>query len=347
MRQLESITLSPEAPLREAMRVLDQTRIQIILVSDANHKLLGTLTDGDIRRALLREGNLEDPLSSAMNSKPLIAKESDSASDIRSRMRSHGIRQMPIVSDDGELLDLMMLSDPRVDLKHDVPVVLIVGGLGQRLRPLTEECPKPMLEIGGRPILERIINRFKDQGFQNFFLSVNYLGHVIEEYFGSGEKHGINVTYLREQQRMGTGGALSLLGDDVDGPIIVMNGDLITEVDFRILADKHLESGAAATMCTREHRTTVPFGVVEAEGEVYQSTVEKPTLCHRINAGIYCLSPAAYRSVPRDEFYDMPTLFSDLVAAGHTCRVHAIDGLWLDIGTKQEFDRAQHVFAEA
>lgn len=346
MQHLEKITLTPNSTLRDAMRVLDQTRVQIILVGDERRQLLGTLTDGDIRRALLREGNLEDPVSTAMNSSPLVARDSESASDIRARMRSHGIRQMPIVSDQGELLDLMMLSDPRVDLTHDVPVVLIVGGLGQRLRPLTETCPKPMLEIGGRPILERIIDRFKEQGFRNFYLSINYLGHVIEEHFGSGEKHGINVTYLRETQRMGTGGALSLLEDDLDGPIIVMNGDLITEVDFRMLADKHQASGAAATMCTREHRTTVPFGVVESEGEAYQSTIEKPTLSHRINAGIYCLSPAAYKSVPQDQFYDMPTLFSDLVSQGQPCSVHAIDGLWLDIGTKHEFDRAQRVFEE-
>jgi dTDP-glucose pyrophosphorylase len=346
MQHIETITLGSDATLRDAMRVLDQTSVQIVLVVDADARLLGTCTDGDIRRALLREGELTDPVSTAMNRSPLVAKESESATNIMARMRLHGVKQMPVVSAEGRLLDLMMLSDPRKSPVTDVPVVLIVGGLGKRLRPLTEKCPKPMLKIGGRPILERIIGRFQEQGFRNFFLSVNYLGHMIEDHFGSGESFGVSIGYLREKKRLGTGGALSLLPDDVSGPAIVMNGDLITEVDFRHLVEKHQEAGAVATMCTREHRTTIPFGVVRSEEGRYVSTDEKPTLAHDINAGIYCLSEDAYRAIPKEEFYDMPTLFTDLAKAGHPCRVHRVDGLWVDIGTRTEFERAQRVFSD-
>jgi dTDP-glucose pyrophosphorylase len=347
MKDIQHLTLSPGAPLREAMRVLDATRVQIVLIVDADGHLVGTCTDGDIRRALLRDCTLDEPISSAMNNKPLTAVDSERTADIHSRMRLRGIRQMPIISQQGQLLDLLMLTDPRAEIAQEVPVVLIVGGLGKRLRPLTDECPKPMLEIGGRPILERIIEKFVDQGFHNFVLSVGYLGHIIEEYFGSGSRHNVNISYIREKQRMGTGGALSMLPSQTSGPIIVMNGDLITEIDFRVLLEKHTNNHACATMCTREHSTTIPFGVVETNEDRYVSTREKPILTHRINAGVYCLSDEAYRSVPKDQFYDMPTLFSDLMKDGKSCRVHPVEGLWLDIGTVHEFKRAQRVFTES
>ncbi|MFC4724465.1 nucleotidyltransferase family protein [Glycocaulis abyssi] len=346
MQDIEKVTLPSDASLRDAMRLLDQTSVQIVLVVDAHNKLAGTCTDGDIRRALLSDGSMDDPVSTAMNRSPLVAQAGEPASNILARMRLNRIRQMPVVDDNRQIVDLMMLADPRKNPDTDVPVVLIVGGLGKRLRPLTENCPKPMLKLGDRPILERTIERFHEQGFRNFFLSVNYLGHLIEDYFGTGEAFDVNIGYLREKKRLGTGGALSLIPEDVSGPIIVMNGDLITEVDFRFLLERHQETKSVATMCTREHRTTIPFGVVRSEDGRYLSTDEKPTLNHDINAGIYCLSEEAYRSTPKDEFYDMPTLFTDLVKAGHHCSVHRIDGLWLDIGTRTEFERAKRVFGE-
>jgi NDP-sugar pyrophosphorylase family protein len=240
-----------------------------------------------------------------------------------------------------------LLADPRSHHESRVPVVLMAGGLGRRLRPLTDTCPKPMLRLGGRPLLERIIERFIAQGFREFHISVNYLGHQIEEYFGNGERMGCSISYIRERRQLGTAGALSLLPAELEGPFVVMNGDLLTEVDFQALVKRHQDTGYAATMCVREHATTVPFGVVEmAEGGRYRAMVEKPTLVHHVNAGIYCLSREALYVVPNDRFYDMPSLFQDLDLQGRTCGVHVVGGLLLDIGTPVEFERAQDMFKD-
>ena len=346
MHNVEAITIQSVTPLREAMRTLDSTGQKIVIITDSSNRVIGTCTDGDIRRALLRDLTLDAEIASAMNVNPTIAQETSTNADILALMRRENIMQIPVVDADGVLLRLVSMTEPASEADSDIPIVLMAGGLGQRLRPLTDSCPKPMLPIAGRPLLERIIERFGVLGFNKFFISINYLGHQIEEHFGTGVRHDVNVSYLREVKKLGTAGALSLLPANIKGPIIVMNGDLITEFDFRQLVESHRNSGALATMCTREHRTSIPFGVVEHEGDQYQSTVEKPTLVHQINAGVYCISAEALEYVPAEEFYDMPQLFADLMKAEKPCAVHKISDLWYDIGTVQEYERAQRLFKD-
>lgn len=346
MHDMDKFTVSVETSLRNVMQVLDQTSVQIVLVVDDENRLLGTCTDGDIRRALLAGAEMDSVVSDAMNHDPIVAQDTEAPDQIRSMMRRNGIRQVPIVDKERHVDGLFLLADPRTSERPRAEVVLMAGGLGKRLRPLTENCPKPMLPIGGKPLLEGIVSRFRDQGFQDFYISVNFLGHMIEEHFGTGDHLDVNITYLREDRQLGTAGALALLPDDAADTLIVMNGDLITELDFRMLIDAHEESGAVATMCIREHRTTIAFGVVESEGHKYVNTVEKPTIMNHINAGIYCISKSALAMIPQDSFYDMPTLFADLVKAEQPCGVFKLRDLWYDIGTAAEYNKAKRVFGD-
>ena len=346
MTDISKMAVGPEASLRQAMQLLDLARVQIVLVTDTDGRLIGTCTDGDIRRALLAGKTLQDPVDLVMNRNPRTASETESNTAVRARMRRLGLLQMPVVREDGVVTNLVLLSDPRLEAYSDIPVVLMVGGLGTRLMPLTKNCPKPMLPIGGRPMLERIVDRFREQGFERFFFAVNYLSEMIEDYFGDGTRHDVSITYLREEEKLGSGGALSLLPRDLTRPMIVMNGDIITQLDFRHLLDLHEQMKAEATMVVREHRTAIPFGVVDFEGHVYRDVREKPTLVHHINAGIYCISPTALELIPKDTFFDMPDLFTELAVRHRNCGVYELHDLWYDVGTHADFERAQSLFVD-
>ena len=346
MIDISTLAVRPEATLREAMLVLDKARVQIVLVTDPHGKLMGTCTDGDIRRALLAGRGLNDRVDLAMNRNPRTASPEESNTSVRARMRRQSLLQMPIVRGDGTVQSMVLLSDPRLETFSDIPVVLMVGGLGTRLLPLTQNCPKPMLPIGGRPLLERIVERFRDQGFERFYFAVNYLSHMIEDFFRDGARHDVSITYLKEEEKLGSGGALSLLPGDFNQPIIVMNGDIITELDFRHLLDLHNQTEAEATMVVREHRTAIPFGVVEFEGHAYRDVKEKPTLVHHINAGIYCVSPSALDLLPKNTFFDMPDLFTELATRQRGCGVYELHDLWYDVGTHADFERAQSLFVD-
>ncbi|WP_438810775.1 nucleotidyltransferase family protein [Pseudomonas laurentiana] len=218
----------------------------------------------------------------------------------------------------------------------------MAGGLGERLRPLTENCPKPMLMIAGKPILECILESFIEQGFRNFFLSVNYLASVVRDHFGDGSKWGVNICYLQEHKRLGTAGALSLLPERPQDPILVMNGDLLTHARFDNLVQFHDEHDSLATMTVREYDFQVPYGVVRMDGAAIESIDEKPVHRFFVNAGIYAISPAALDLIPPETFYDMPTLFEDLIKARKSTAAFPLREYWLDIGQIEEFERAQH-----
>ncbi|WP_298916270.1 nucleotidyltransferase family protein [uncultured Algimonas sp.] len=329
--------------LRQALEQLEKSVTKILLVTDEKGRLVGTATDGDFRRAIISGAELDDTLDSIANRTPFVFRDDD-LMDVESELVSRDIDYAPIVDADGILLGLAGQKHlPRTSDKV-APIVLMAGGLGRRLMPLTENCPKPLLQLGDKPILEHIILRFREQGFRRFYISIGYLGHMVEDYFGDGDHMDVHISYIREDKRLGTAGALSLLPRNMGMPFIVMNGDLLTDMDFDDLIGVHVKTGATATMCIREHRTNIAFGVVESDGHRYQETREKPTLTHHINAGIYCVSREALRYVPDDKFYDMPTLFSDLVNAKHDCSVHLMRDTWIDIGSKSEFEAAQSRF---
>jgi len=341
-----SSQIAQERTLREGLEQLEESITKIMLVTDEDGKLVGTCTDGDFRRAIIRGAELNDTIGSIANRSPFVI-ESGALIDVDSELLQRDIDYAPVVDKEGRLLGLVGQKHlPRTSDKVS-PIVLMAGGLGRRLMPLTENCPKPLLALGDKPMLEHIILRFKEQGFRRFHISIGYLGHMIEDYFGDGDHLGVQISYLREDKRLGTGGALSLLPENMAMPFIVMNGDLLTDMDFDDLISTHVKTGAAATMCIREHRTNIAFGVVENEGNRYVETKEKPTLTHHINAGIYCISREALRVVPTEKFYDMPTMFSDLIEGKYDCSVHLMRDTWIDIGSPAEFEAAQSRFKSA
>lgn len=336
-----NVCVNSQTPLRETIARIDQSRLQIGLVTDEVGHLLGIVTDGDLRRAMLKGVGLEVATSTVMNAKPRVLPLGASKEDIVAFMRRHVVHQVPLVNADGILAGLEVLDSLIGAFNRPNWVVLMAGGLGSRLSPLTDDCPKPMLAVGGKPILENIIESFIEQGFRRFFLSVNYKADQIKDYFGNGERWGITVDYLHEDKRLGTAGALSLLPGRPEAPLIVMNGDLVTRANFQGMFEFHSEQESIATMAVREYDIQVPFGVVTLDGARISSITEKPVQSFFVNAGIYVISPDALRFIPKDTFFDMPTLFGSMAEVGEKTTAFPLHEYWLDIGRLEEFQRAE------
>lgn len=345
MKDIQQILVSPEMPILEAIKAIEAGARQIALVVDGDCRLLGTVTDGDIRRGILRGIGLDQPMSSVMNAQPLTARPEQGHDAVLRLMRKREIHQIPIVDADGQVVGLETLDDLIHQDALDVWVVLMAGGLGTRLRPLTENVPKPLLPVGGRPLLETIIENFALQGFRRIFLSVNYKAEMFESHFGDGSALGVQIEYVHEQGRMGTAGALALLPELPEKPLIVMNGDLLTTVNFRQLLDFHREHQVRATMGVREYSFQVPYGVVQTDRQRLVSVSEKPVHNFFVNAGIYVLEPNVLDLIPRDKPYDMPKLFEAIAADGGEAAVFPVLDYWLDVGRLSDLDRANQDFS--
>lgn len=341
----QDVLVSPEATVHEVLARIDAASTQMALIAAADGRLLGTATDGDIRRGLLAGARLDSPIRDCMHIGPFVFREGASDAEMIAALRARGLRHAPVVDADGRVVGLKILEHMLSARRRDNPVVLMAGGLGTRLGELTRETPKPMLGVGGRPILEHIILRLVDQGFHDFRLAVNYKAEVIESHFGDGAQLGCQIEYLRENKRMGTAGALSLLGEfNCDVPLLVANGDLVTNVDFGALIDHHVRSGVEATMAVRPHEVMVPFGVIETDGDRFVGVREKPVFQHTISAGIYALSPTALDVVPPDSYFDMPEVFRGLAEANRSVAVYRMADYWIDIGRPPDLERAAREF---
>jgi len=340
MRNWRSVLLSSDATLADAIACIDASAHQIALMVDAQQRLLGVMTDGDVRRAILRGVPMSVSADSVMNRTPLTAPQGTSDKQLLALMRRHVVHQMPIVTQAKQVVGLVLIDDLIGAREKPNWVVLMAGGLGTRMRPLTERTPKPMLALHGKPILESILENLVGEGFRRFFLAVNYKADVIEEHFGDGSRWGAAISYLREEQRLGTAGALSLLPEAPSLPIVVMNGDLLTHASISNLLDFHVALSSTATMAVRQYDLQVPYGVVRTAGEQITAIEEKPIQKFLVNAGIYVLSPPALTHIPRQAFFDMPTLFERLQAAGATTVAFPLREYWLDIGCPEDYDRA-------
>lgn len=342
--------LAEKSTVLEAIKIIDLASLQIVLIVDRDEKLVGTITDGDIRRGILNGISLEDPVERVMNVKPRVADQTATREQMLSIMTELKIHQLPIIDDSGHIVGLAQIdklagkSLPSGEDNVDVWVVLMLGGLGSRLLPLTEDVPKPMIEIGGKPLLENIINTFFTQGFKNFYFSVNYKSDVIKDYFGDGSKFGVNIVYLDEEKRMGTAGALSLLPTTPKSPLIVMNGDILTNNNFSHLINFHRQTNASATMCVREYHQQVPYGVVQTKGSKLHSITEKPSQTYFVNAGIYVINPKVLDHVKDEQYLDMPDLFNKLEEMGEESAVFPIREYWLDIGNLKDLEQGRGEF---
>lgn len=341
MATWKDVVVSPETPLAETIAKVNDSGLQVALVLAQDDTLLGILTDGNIRYAILAGKDLQVPVAEVMNQRATVVPAGTPREEMLSIMRRNVIHQLPLVDPGGRVVGLVTLDELVGVAERSNWVVLMAGGLGTRLQPLTNECPKPLLVVGGKPILETIIESFAEQGFKRIFLSVNYKAEMIRSHFGNGERWGVQIGYLHENTRLGTAGALSLLPERPSAPIIVMNGDLLTRTNYDNLLHFHNIHAAVATMAVREYDFQVPYGVVQLNGVQIAAIEEKPVHKFFVNAGIYVLSPEALEHLPGETFFDMPTLFEHLLKAGKTTAAYPLREYWLDIGRLAEFERAQ------
>ncbi|MDX2346798.1 MAG: nucleotidyltransferase family protein [Legionella sp.] len=342
MLNWKALRVRPEASLKKAMEILNQIGLRIVLVVNEKDYLLGTITDGDVRRALLKRCTLDTSVSQVMCKNPQKALSNWTEEQIRSTMEKRKLFQLPIVDDVGRLLDLRSIHDVLNKRRLDNPVFLMAGGFGTRLHPLTKDCPKPLLELAGKPILELILEQCIEYGFHRFFISTHYLSDKIKAHFGDGECWGVNIQYIVEDKPLGTGGALGLLPQDaLDAPMLMMNADLLTKLDFRNLLSFHQEQQVGATICVREYEHRLPYGVVEVEGHQVIKMTEKPAYQAFINAGIYLLSPEFIKSISPGVPIDMPDVIQRYIDEGNGVNIFPIHEYWLDIGRMDDFKQAE------
>lgn len=345
MKNWEKVIVSPNTTIFQTMEIIDQTSLQFAVVADENRQLLGTVTDGDIRRGLLKGFPLTSEIKEVMNVFPVYATVQEYQKYNRELLSIKGVQQLPIIDDNKKLKSILFAKDNKMMNPKDNVVVLMVGGLGTRLRPLTDHVPKPMLKIGDKPILETIIEGFKQYGFTNFILSVNYKKEMIKNYFQDGRHLGVSINYIDEKQRLGTAGALSLLPERPEKPFFVMNGDLLTKINYEQLLNFHTETNAEATMCVREYEYQIPYGVIETENHRLLSIEEKPVHRSFVNAGIYVLNPNVLDYVPHNTFFDMPELFKLIMEQQHSVSAFPLREYWMDIGQVDDYDQANKDFS--
>jgi len=346
MKNYKDILLSPGSTIREALEVIDSGAIKIGVVVDENEKLLGTVTDGDIRRGILNSLSLDDAIDSVICKTPVVCKIDDSKEKILEIAVDKKLYQIPIIDSTGKLIGIEEVDELLKPKYKRSKVVLMTGGLGTRLRPLTNETPKPMLKVGDKPLLESIILGFKKYGFTEIILSVSYKSEIIENYFGDGSNFGVNIKYIHENKRMGTAGALNFMRELLSEPFFVMNGDLLTNINFEHMMDYHVENSSVATMGVREYDFQVPYGVVKSKGVHIKSIVEKPVHNFYVSGGVYILDAKVLDFVPENEFFDMPSLFEKVIDKNLKCISFPIREYWLDIGRMEEFEKANNEYSK-
>jgi len=344
----EQILVLPQMPLAEAIALMDQQGRRSLVVVDEQRFLLGTVSDGDVRRSLLKGISLASPVADIMQKEPRVAQADWSKTRLLACMERFQLLLLPVVSDDGHLISIEFLYDLLQKPKLENAVCLMAGGFGTRLRPLTESCPKPMLKLGDKPILELIMLRFIQAGFHRFFISTHYMPEQIMAHFGDGSKWGVSIDYLHESQPLGTAGALGLLPQqELAEPVFVMNGDLLTDIDFLQLLSFHEEQGGEATVCVRKFDYQVPYGVVSTDGHRITAIIEKPVHHYFVNAGIYLLEPEFIRQVKPGDQIDMPTLLSARLQDGNQVNHFQVEQDWIDIGRLDDFKKAQQLVNDA
>lgn len=334
MKGIKKILINEKQKLKDAIKSIDKSGAQIALVVNSSKHLTGIITDGDIRRALLQNRSLLSNIKSIMNSNYKFMYEGTSPSQILGSMKEFRVKHMPILSRKKKLVDFYSITDFIKEHSLNAKVVIMAGGKGKRLGSLTKNCPKPMLKVNGKPILEILINRLKMQGFNDFLISVNYLKKHIKQYFQNGSRFGVAIDYLEEKKPMGTAGSLSLIDKKVNKPIIIINGDVLTQVNFKKLYDFHIKSKSLITVCVRQKTINLAYGVVKIVKETIKNLEEKPQLNYYINTGIYVFSPILLRYIKRKKI-DMDDFINFLIKKKIKPKIFLLHEYWKDIGDKE------------
>lgn len=347
MTELSKFIVSPDKSIRQVIAFIDLNEKGIALVVDENRKLLGTITDGDIRRAILAGSQLDEPVGIIIDRKeqsgdadPVTARLGTRRTDLLQLMRKRAVRQVPLLDANGRVADLVTLAELMPDQFLPLQAVIMAGGSGTRLRPLTEDLPKPMLPVGDRPLMEVIIDQLRQSGIGRVNITTHYLPEKITDYFGNGENFGVELNYVSEDRPLGTAGSLGLI-DWPEETLLVINGDILTNVNFRAMLDYHQEHGADITVGVRKYDLQVPYGVVECEDQKVCRLREKPSLSFFVNAGIYMLEPRVNELIPNGERCDMTDLIDRLIQKGRPVVSFPIVEYWLDIGKPSDYARAQ------
>ena len=333
----------PTATLSEVMRALDQNRLGVVLIVNERGSLVGTVTDGDIRRFLLAGGRLEAPAGDAMGRSPVTAPLGSGDEQLEKLLRAGHVRVVPLVDADGRPVRLMTVNELLGSHVEETVAVIMAGGQGLRLRPLTEQLPKPLVLVGGEPILDGLIKKLGKAGVRQIYLAVNYRRELVEDRFGDGAAFGVRIEYLREDTAAGTAGALSLLPAVPSQPFLLLNGDIVTEVDFVRMRDYHHQHRAVLTVGAAEFSVDVPYGVLRLAGHHVLGVDEKPKQALFCNAGLYVMSPELLRFVPSDRRYDMTELLSDVLREGLPVVAFPIHERWIDVGRKEHLEDANSI----
>jgi dTDP-glucose pyrophosphorylase len=340
----QKVVMAPDNSIKDAFLVLNNERLGIALITDAGGILKGTVTDGDIRRGLLKGLTLESKLTEVLNSNPILADKNLNRRDVFNIMAKHKISQVPIVDKEMKLLGLHLMEEKVFPTTRTNTVVIMAGGKGTRLLPFTETTPKPMLLISGKPILEHNIIQARNQGFKNFILAINYLGNIIEEYFGDGSFLDVNIKYVKETTPLGTAGALALLNPTPQDDLVILNGDVISDINYADLLDFHLQNQAVGTMAVQPFEWVNPYGIVQTEELEIIDFHEKPTIKFLINAGIYALSPRSLNLIKNSTPLQMPNLFIEIRKEGGKTIVYPVHEKWIDVGSKESLNEAIQFF---
>lgn len=340
---IQKLVLTKEATFQEAVRLLDAGGVGIVPIVDENNKLVGIITDGDIRRALLTG---EATLEKAINRNPKTVQDNISRHDILQLLKKNHLRHMPVVDRENNFKHIVLLDGL---YSEDQPnrVIIMAGGLGTRLGELTKETPKPMLPVGGKPVLERIINEFSDKGFRKFIICLNYKADIIKEYFKKGERWNVDIEYTHEKERMGTAGAITLIEKEkLIDPFFVINGDVLTQIDYMDYMQGHQLSGAIASMAVKQYEEYIPYACVKFDEttEELKHIAEKPRNIHHINAGVYILTKECLPYIPANTFFDMPSLFDKLLSESKKVKVYKMEEHWIDIGYPDDYKKANNLF---
>ena len=334
MNSWKQTILNIDASIKDAVVNLDESGLQIVLVTD-NKRLVGTVSDGDIRRGILGGINLDDNISKIIDGPPMTVLSNTSRNEAVILMQNNKIKHLPIVNDNNELLGLHLLDSESYEPAMNNSIIIMAGGMGKRMLPFTKDLPKPMLKVHGKPMLEHIIQKAKKEGFSKFYISINYLGNVIKDYFGIGKDLNVEIKYITEDKQLGTAGALSLLPSQKD-PIIVTNGDIISNIGFKDILSFHEHNNADATMAIRPHEWQNPFGVVEVQGIEIKAFKEKPITRTFINAGVYAINPASLGLLDQNEYLDMPNFFEKIRKDNKKVIAYPTHESWSDIGRPED-----------
>ncbi len=349
---LSDLCIPPTASIKEAMACIDRNAKEIVLVVDEHNHLLGTVTDGDIRRAILASFDLDSPVKQLLENrackpkpKPVTALKGTSEPELLSLMKEDFLRHIPLLDDQQHLVDLVMFRDLVEGGELPLQAVVMAGGYGNRLRPLTDTLPKPMLPVGDKPLLELIIGQLRESGIRSVHVTTHYKGDVIERYFGDGRKHGVQLSYVGEGEPLGTAGALCRLAECQE-PLLVINGDVLTSVDFRAMLNFHEDNSADMTIAVKQYDIEVPYGVIESNGVEITGISEKPVIRQFVNAGIYLMNPGVCSLIPEGRRYDIPDLVRRLVEEHYRVVSFPVREYWQDIGRLEDYQRALTDYAK-